>query len=214
LLSFSWQSFAHDELVTFVASLGKLSKLETLEIFLAHDIDVMQDWVPSPYLRKLLLMGQFQTLPAWVNSSSLSMVSFLRISVNKLKPEDIEILGSLPALRYVELSSTRSNASQRFRLSTDAFPCLRECNFKDVLLGPHFFTPGAMPLVKILSLGLQPSDICGRDLELSIWNLPSLEQVKITLHGENSTRETDKAKDAIRRMASDHPNCSVSIKVL
>ncbi|KAK1642720.1 hypothetical protein QYE76_060525 [Lolium multiflorum] len=104
LLSFWWpDSFAHDKLVTFVESLGKLVKLETLVIITTDDIDVMREWVPSPYLRKLALKGLFQTLPTWVNSSSLSLVSFLRIAVNELSPEDIEVLGTLPALRSFAL---------------------------------------------------------------------------------------------------------------
>ncbi|KAM0857436.1 hypothetical protein ACQ4PT_048477 [Festuca glaucescens] len=212
LLSFGWpHSFAHDELVTLVESLGKLAKLETLEIFRHDDIDVMEDWVPSPYLRKLLLAARFQTLPTWVNSSSLSKVSFLRISVNELKQEDFEILGTLPALRYVELWSIHDNATQRFSLSTDAFPCLREGNFKHVILEPHFFTLGAMPLVQKLYLRLRPADVLSSVLELSIWNLPSLEEVEVSLHRQTSTMESCReAEAAITRTASDHPNCRSS----
>jgi disease resistance protein RPM1 len=219
LLSFCWPvSFAQDKLITFVESLGKLAKLEALVIFNGDDIDVMQDWVPAPYLRKLLLTGQFQTLPTWVNSSSLSLVSFLRIYVIELKPEDIEILGTLPTLRYVELWSilnvpTVDVATQRCMLSPNAFPCLRECNFKNVILGPHLFTPGAMPLVQKWTFRLRPSDILGGDMELSIWNLPSLEEVEITIHGENSTSEGREAEAAIRRTADDHPNCRLRIYI-
>jgi hypothetical protein len=218
LLSFWWQSsFAHDKLVTFVESLRKLAKLETLVWMADVDMDVMQDWVPTPCLCKLLLGGRFQTMPTWVNSSSLSMVSFLRISVNELKPENIEILGTLPARGYAELRSidvpTLDDATQTFMLSTDAFPCLRECNFKYVILGSRLFTQGAMPLVQKLSLRLQPSDILSGDFELSIWNLPSLEEVEITIHGENSTSEGREAEAAIRRTADDHPNCRLRIYI-
>jgi hypothetical protein len=99
LLSFNWpKSFGHDKLVNFVETLGKLAKLETLEIRSSVDLDVMQNWVPSPYLRKLVFYGRFQTLPTWVNSSSLPLVSSLSILVSELRPEDIDIFGTLPAL--------------------------------------------------------------------------------------------------------------------
>jgi disease resistance protein RPM1 len=215
LLSFNWPgSFGHDNLVTFVETLGKLDKLETMEIHRNEvDIDVMQDWVPSPYLRKLLLHGRLRTLPRWVNSSSLFMVSSLSIFVREPRPEDIGILGTLPALRYVKLRSTVGHATQRFLvLSADAFPCLRECDFKQVTLEPHVFTRGAMPMVEKLSLRLRVSDILSGDLDLTIWNLPSLEEVTITLHDEKSNWETREARVAIRRTAGDHPNQALTLK--
>jgi hypothetical protein len=208
-LSFFWpaESFAHDKLVTFVESLGKLAKLETLEIWACFDIDVMQDWVPSPYIRRLMLIAQFQTLPTWVNSSSLCMVSSLTINVRELRPEDINSLGTLPALRYLKLESTVAHGI----LSTDAFPCLRVCNFRNVILEPHVFTRGAMPMVQKLSFGLQVSHILSGDLDLSIWNLPSLEEVIIPLHGaEINSERYHEAEAMIMRTAEDHPNCSVT----
>ncbi|CAM0877584.1 unnamed protein product [Alopecurus aequalis] len=132
-LCFWWpESFAHDKLVIFVESLGKLAKLESLEICGREDLEVMQGWVPSPYLRKLVLYGWFETLPTWINSSSLPLVSSLHILVIGIRPEDIEILGTLPALRYVVIvrSGLGNYTVQRFMLSTDAFPCLRECLFQ------------------------------------------------------------------------------------
>jgi hypothetical protein len=191
-----------------VESLGKLAKLETLEIFLTDvELDVMQDWVPSPYLRKLKLSGWLQTLPTWVNSSSLPLVSFLVLNVRELKPEDINILGTLPALRYLQLESTVVGHTI---LSTEAFPCLRVCDFEYVILEPHVFTRGAMPMVKILYVSLRVSDILSGDYDLSIWNLPSLEIVGIYLHGEGSNSETYREAEAvIMRTAEYHPNCSV-----
>jgi hypothetical protein len=214
LLSFNWpKSFGHDKLVNFVETLGKLDKLETLEIRSSEDLDVMQNSVPSPYLRKLVFYGRFQTLPTWVNSSSLPLVSSLSIFVTELRTEDIDILGTLPALRYVELESTVGHATQRFVvLSTDAFPCLRECKFVHVILEPRVFTRGAMPKVQKLSVGLRVSDILSDDLDVGIWNLPSLQQVNITLHDKKYTREMQ-AEAAIRRAADDHPNHPLTLYV-
>jgi hypothetical protein len=208
LLSCWPESFARDTLVTFVESLGKLAKLETLEIYLIDvELDAMQDWVPCPYLRKLRLDGRFQTLPTWVNSLSLPLVSSLSINVRELRQEDINMLGTMPALRYLCLESTVVHGI----LSTEAFPCLRECDFRDVTLEPHVFTRGAMPMVKKLYVSLRVSDILSGDYDLSIWNLPSLEEVTIFLEGAESISQTREAEDVIMRMAEDHPNCSVTI---
>jgi hypothetical protein len=212
LPTFCWpQLFAHDKLVTFVESLGKLAKLETLEIYSRDvELNVMQDWVPSPYLRKLLLYGQFQTLPTWINSSSLPLVSSLCIKVSELRQEDINILGTLTTLRYVKLESTVVHGI----LSTDAFPCLIECDFKEVILEPHVFTRGAMPMVQKLFVSLRVSDILSGDYELSIWNLPSLEKVTIYLYGgEPNSKTRREAEAVIMRTAEDHPNCSVTTRV-
>ncbi|CAM0877582.1 unnamed protein product [Alopecurus aequalis] len=215
LLRFMWpESFDDDKLVVFVESLGKLAKLETLEIREAVDIEVMQGWVPSPYLRKLQLNGWFEILPTWINSSSLPLVSTLSIGVRGLRPQDIEILGTLPALRYVNLDSLLANDPvQRFMLSTDAFPCLRECDFEGVILEPHVFTRGAMPMVQKLTFVLLVSDILSGDMDFTIRNVPSLEEVKIILHSKDPTERNGQAEIVMRRMAADHPNHSLSIKV-
>ncbi|CAM0877583.1 unnamed protein product [Alopecurus aequalis] len=215
-LCFWWPgSFAHDKLVTFVESLGKLAKLETLQISRGGDIEVMQGWVPSPSLRKLLLYGWFETLPTWINSSSLPLVSYLRMSVRGLRPKDIDILGTLPALRFLFVwLDLGYDPIQRFMLAADAFPCLRECDFQRVILEPHVFTRGAMPMVQELTFGLLVSDILSGDMDLTIRNLPSLEQVTIFLRGSTeSTERKREAEAAIRRMAGDHPNHSLSIEV-
>jgi hypothetical protein len=55
------------------------------------------------------------------------------------------------------------------------------------------------------------SDILSGEYDLSIWNLPSLEEVIIYLHGEESNSETHREANAvIMRTAEDHPNCSVT----
>jgi hypothetical protein len=138
----------------------------------------------------------------------------ISIFVRDLTPEDIDILGTLPALRYVDLGSMMDDPTQSFVLSSDAFPCLRVCDFGHAILQPHVFTRGAMPMVQKLSVGLRVSDILSGDLDLSIWNLPSLQEVTITLYKEESTMDRlFEARSAIRRTAHDHPNHPLRLHV-
>jgi hypothetical protein len=71
-----------------------------------------------------------------------------------------------------------------------------------------------MPMVQKLSVGLRVSDILSGDLDLSIWNLPSLQEVTITLYKEESTMDRlFEARSAVRRMAHDHPNHPLRLHV-
>jgi hypothetical protein len=65
-------------------------------------------------------------------------------------------------------------------------------------------------MVQKLFVSLRVSDILSGDYELSIWNLPSLEEVNICLHGAEQNSETYREAEAvIMRTAEYHPNCSV-----
>jgi hypothetical protein len=65
-------------------------------------------------------------------------------------------------------------------------------------------------MVQKLKVCLRVSDILSGDYDLSIWNLPSLEEVNIYLQGAESNSQTHEAKAVIMRTAEDHPNCSVT----
>ncbi|KAF6981588.1 hypothetical protein CFC21_000049 [Triticum aestivum] len=90
---------------SFVVSLGKLQKMQRLTIRGVGDArsDVSWDgWVPTPLLRYLWFTDCAIALPRWVNSSSFPLLSSMSISVDRVRPEvDIQILGTLPALRYL-----------------------------------------------------------------------------------------------------------------
>jgi hypothetical protein len=200
-----------DELVILVESLGKLLKLQSLDIFVSDDdvIDVMQSWVPPPDLRRLELRGWFKTFPAWIGSSLLPHLTYLRIKVYQMQLEDIQRLGTLPALRHVCLESRGDTAAleERFVLGADAFPCAQECVFSFVSLVPWMFTLGAMPMVRRLEFSLRISDILsGRKFDLNIRNLPSLEDVTINVRGESMMNKRPEAESVVRRAVENYPN--------
>jgi len=209
-----------EKLLILLESLGKLHKLQSLVISTdGKNIDNLGGWVPSsPQLRDLSLGGWYHAMPTGISSSSLPLLSYLEIYVHQVRPEDIQVLGTLPALRYLELQSDyvdvdtateqERETERLFILRADAFPRVIHCEFMDVIFAPHMFPRGAMPMVKVLWFGLLVSDILSDgDWDLCLRNLPSLDQVWIKLHGEdNKSDRYYEAKTAVQKAGYNHPN--------
>jgi hypothetical protein len=126
-------------------------------------------------------------MPTWISTSLLPLVYWLDINVHQVSLEDIQVLGTLPALRTLFLSSDVDMATEEeraeersFMLSTDAFPRATVCLFQNVIFAPYMFPPGAMPVVRHLDFGLLVSDILS-DGDWELVNLPSLKYVSIKL---------------------------------
>uniref|UniRef100_A0A453GXY5 NB-ARC domain-containing protein n=1 Tax=Aegilops tauschii subsp. strangulata TaxID=200361 RepID=A0A453GXY5_AEGTS len=104
---------------TLVESLSNLHKLEALDIHGekgGHVNFMHEGLVPSQQLRSVLHMGySFWTLPAWVDPSLLPLLSYLLITISKLRPKDIPLLGMLPRLRYLSLAPPSWDISTRSR---------------------------------------------------------------------------------------------------
>ncbi|KAE8781895.1 Disease resistance protein RPM1 [Hordeum vulgare] len=218
VLSCSWPSECRPEKIDIlVKSLSKLDKLHSLEIR-SESIDLMESWVPSPVqqLRRIVLHGWLHNLPRFITSSSHPRLSYLSIEVRKVRPGDIRVLGSLPALRYLYLksvldSAVEERATESFRLSVRSFPCVTECWFEGVILGPEIFAPGAMPMVRCLAFGVRVSDVLDirgfNYLSSSIWKLCLLEQVSVHLHGEDArSNKYSLAESHLEGVANAHRN--------
>jgi disease resistance protein RPM1 len=219
VLNFSLpSSYPPGKLLILMESLGKLRKLQHININIlgGEKIDNLGDWVPSsPQLCSLQLNWWYETMPTWITTSLLPLIFWLDISVHQVRLEDIQVLGTLPALRIVSVSSEVDTATEEeragersFMLSTDAFPRAISCFFQHVIFAPYMIPPGAMPMVDDLSFGLLVSDILNDgDWDLCIRNLPSLKGVGITLYGEEESSERYvEAKAAVERAVADHPN--------
>jgi hypothetical protein len=211
-------SYPPGKLVILVESLGKLHKLQDILIHIVdgEKIDNLGDWVPSsPQLYSLVLNWWCETLPTWISTSLLPLVFWLDINVHQVRLEDIQVLGTMPALRTVSLSSDVDTATEKeragersFMLSTDAFPRATYCWFLNVIFDPYMIPPGAMPMVSHLRFGLLVSDILSDgDWDLCIRNLPSLKTIWIKLYGEEENSERySEAEAAVERAVADHPN--------
>ncbi|CAM0958934.1 unnamed protein product [Alopecurus aequalis] len=201
-----------------VESLGNLCKLESLNIYSKNSAAVnfmSEGWLPPAQLRRLSMPwkgGWFKTVPSWINPSSLSLLSYLRINVEEVRPQDIRVLGMMPALCYLKLkrgleSSRRDVDVEVPVLSSGAFPCLIECLFSHYGVLPSTFPQGAASRLKRLKFVFPAKWISREDFDLSMCHLPSLERLKCTVdQNEASDAELGKAEAAMELAGQDHPN--------
>ncbi|KAI4977120.1 hypothetical protein ZWY2020_050727 [Hordeum vulgare] len=194
-----------------IMSLGNLHKLHNLRIgFGGRLIDRMREsWVPPPHLRSFVSWDFIETawfsiLPKWVNSRSLPHLSTLSIGVKELQGDDLQIIGMLPALRFLQLSARHVMGTLVVR--ADAFPYARCCKFYGFLTSPGLFPPGAMPGVQRLEFRVSVPSITSCEVDCGMGHLPSLEHVQVDLSLENSSdEEKETAKTLLRRAAEAHP---------
>ncbi|KAG2563486.1 hypothetical protein PVAP13_8KG338400 [Panicum virgatum] len=200
--------------------LHKLQKIQELHIKVhrwPRNIGGLDAWVAPRHLRLLNTedICWFSTLPTWVNPSFVPVLTWLQIAVRELHQVDLDILGRLPALRFLRLMVDNKNLGilQGLIVSPGSFPCLEFCYFLK-FVWPVVFQKGAMPRLTSLSLwwlfyarearGIGSSD---GGLDLGLGNLPSLQDVKAMLRCEGASKEeAEQAKAALTHAAKMHPN--------
>lgn len=199
---------------SMVECLNKLQKIQSLNIWVTDGECNLDAWVAPPRLRRLELEGcWFSVLPNWMNPSLLLDLSYLRISVRELRQEDLEILGRLPGLRYLNLTMDHENLGIPGRFNIDA------CSFSSLVWcglwgfgGPVVFRRGAMPRVTSLQFSFpvqEARESTGSDggFDLGLGNLPSLQLVCIWFRsGGASEAEVKAARAALRHAIKIHPN--------
>jgi disease resistance protein RPM1 len=188
-------------------SLGKLTKLETLYMDLCDEVDLncsVQE--PLGNLRWLCL-ETIDLVPTWIRPVSLPGLSYLHLVVEREQMEDIQVLGTLPYLTYLNFRVRRHPEPRRCVVGPNAFPRLVKCEF-DIAGGgvvPRTFQGGAMPRLQEFTFRIknkQPVD----DLVLS--HLPSLRTV--TVCGSRFYIDDDsrakKLREKLEHEAAVHPN--------
>jgi hypothetical protein len=195
-----------------VESLNKLHKLEILDVYVDNEyVDLMSEgWVPPQQLRRfssMAICSSFLALPAWVNPYSLHVLSCLRISLHEVTLQAIQIVGMLPALRYLELwGPYKVSGVEVFVVTPDSFPCATECLFNLIPAVPSVFPRGAAPRLRKLQFSY-PAMWISRGDDLGMGHLPSLENVEVQLYPCGATdAEVTEAYAALRAAADDHPN--------
>jgi hypothetical protein len=214
-------SYPPQKLLILLESLGKLHKLQSIYIESYGERtdnfgDNFGNWVPSsPQLRVLQLKWWYKTMPTGISSLSLPLLTNLDIFVHQVRLEDIQVIGTLLALRILRLQSDVDTATEEeraadrsFMFSPDAFPCVKRCWFPQFLFAPRMFPQGAMPMVEDLWFGLLVSDILrDGDWDLCIRNFPLVRTVCIKLYGEeDDSQRYSEARAVVKRAATDHPN--------
>jgi len=110
-------------------------------------------------------------------------LSFLSIAMRELEQADLDILGRLPALRYLDLEVDHEDLGilGGFVVSAGSFPCLARCGFGG-FVGPVVFEHGAMPSLRTLHVQFavrEAREIPSSDggFGMGLGNLPSLQDV-------------------------------------
>ncbi|XP_044438741.1 disease resistance protein RGA5 [Triticum aestivum] len=210
-LSIDCANMDEDLIDILIKSLGNLHKLQNLRIDDGGRLinRMRESWVPPPNLRSfdswsISSSSSFLRLPKWVNSRSLPHLSRLEIDVEELQGDDIQIIGMLPALRFLRLRASR--VMGRLVVRADAFPSARCCIFWEFLTPPCLFPPGAMPGVRHLEFQVSARSIASGEVDCGLGHLPSLEHLQVSLWRENSSDEEMETAEAwLRRAAEAHP---------
>jgi hypothetical protein len=165
-------------------------------------------FVPPGGLRDLRIKSWSSRLPPSINSSLLPGLTHLKVRVSSLETADLEILGRLPELVKLRMSSPPDSVPFPVAAAGGAlFPKLRHCKM-DL---PLNFPPGAMRCLE--SLEFRVALLCLRDAgfdfdELSsMENLHCLERVSVEIYSmEAHERDFVKADTALRHAVHIHRN--------
>uniref|UniRef100_A0A453Q6X2 AAA+ ATPase domain-containing protein n=4 Tax=Aegilops tauschii subsp. strangulata TaxID=200361 RepID=A0A453Q6X2_AEGTS len=169
-----------------LSSLKELSKLQSLTIESRDGsaLSFLDSWSPHPQLlQKLYLTGgyYFPRIPERI--ISLVNLDFLEISVYQVQDEMMNVLGSLPALVVLSLSSQVAAPEQRIVVQPGLFHCLTK--FTLICLNKWtglVIEPEALP--KLARLGLlcyvqgQRDPVCG---DYGIKYLSSLKNLHVEI---------------------------------
>lgn len=193
----------------------RLNKILVISVIIGHcSIRGFDDWVVPRRLRRLETRWGcwFSTLPAWFNPSLLLDLSFVSIDVREIRQNDLETLGRLPALYYLDLQVDHHITHERFVVRARLFPCLVRCSLWG-FLQPVVFERGAMPKLTRLEFTFwvrvtrEITDGEGGGLELGLGYLASLQDICVCFRSEGAgVEEVDEAKVALWHTAEIHPN--------
>ncbi|CAM0145554.1 unnamed protein product [Urochloa decumbens] len=221
----------NDQLVMSLCKLGGFS-LQSLHIqnTFRSSVDFLLDsWSPPPrHLQKFQIdmACYFSSLPKWI--PSLSELTCLTISIGNVGGEDLQVLGSLPALLHLDLYPCVP-PKQTLKVSCSGFPCLKEFSYgpspfelalMTYVVGHRnglgmglVFEAGAMPKLQKLEFGFNAHEMLssfGVGLDFGIQHTTSLKHIRIFIDGRDaSTWELDAVLAAIANSVTALQNCPV-----
>ncbi|CAN6171376.1 unnamed protein product [Urochloa humidicola] len=203
---------------SLLESLGKLTKVECLRISVDPYGSNLDGSIAEPLgnLRRLCI-DRVKVLPTWIRSAWLPALSYLEIDVQHERRDDIQVLGTLPCLRYLKFTADRG-AAERCVVGPDAFPRVVSCRFHilgETDLVPCTFPRGAMPMLQDFTFRITPRDVwctAVKDIGLALGHLPSLRSVGVFgVHNVSDEYEATKRKiqairEKLEQEAAAHPN--------
>nr|UBY07140.1 NBS-LRR disease resistance protein [Dasypyrum villosum] len=206
-----------EPLEAFVESLGKMPKIQRVEISVKCECEVSMDlsgehWAPPASLQEFIMCKGviLSTLPAW-NPYHLSQLSKVIISVRDMRQEDLGFLGRLPGLRYLGLVSDNQRP---LVIGAEGFRCLEKVGLVSKSPSQILFQPGALPKAErvVLFIGLraakeEAAGSGGDWFDMGIGNLPSLREVEVEFYRSGVTvGEAKQAEAALEKALRAHPN--------
>ncbi|KAK3161235.1 hypothetical protein QOZ80_1BG0074250 [Eleusine coracana subsp. coracana] len=177
--------------------------------------------------RYLIVIDDIWDIPTWkmishafddnnLESRIIITTRNVEIAQHKVRQVDIQVLGTLPSLRYLLLEVTgliwKRPAEEKFMVSTNAFPVVRVCKFLFFASVPSMFPAGSMPKVEHLDFSLRVWDFPSGDFDfndLTMSHFPALQSVSVRLYRrllKDSEEEVMEVENALRRSAAVHQN--------
>jgi disease resistance protein RPM1 len=130
--------------------------------------------------------------------------------VNLLRQEDLELLGALPVLRFLQLKVHLHGTTTEEQLVVGAdhpFRSLAEFKFKHYTRCWLEFARGAMPKVQRLKLYFEVRRREGGGFDIGLENLASLKHVTVDVDCEGArTKEVEDVEYKVRDAIDMHPN--------
>jgi disease resistance protein RPM1 len=202
-------------------SLCELSthSLSSLTIWNCSCSLLMEQWCPAPLgLQRLKTWrSTFLQVPDWMGS--LANLRLLRFDVERVRYEDLCILGGLPALLNLTLVGKEMSEGKLIVSSEMGFPCLRNfCYSMWRGLGIDMvFEAGSMPKLEKLKICFSPTMneylfstggiSGGGPFDFGIENLPcSLTTVMCECESFNEDHSLEATKASLERAVSTHPS--------
>jgi disease resistance protein RPM1 len=197
----------------FVRSLAKLHKINRLLVY-SNDVaaDLDDGSVESLGNLSFLYINQTTSLPSWISPAWLPLLSYLNITMVRVRMDDIRVLGMLQALRFLTVTvSAEVQVLERFAVSTDAFPCAIRCSFHGFSMAPSVFPYGAMPRLEEFKFPIRIEDYANGKFtgdDLALCHLPFLKSVGVDLTGmEGVSKEVVmEVEEKLRHEAERHPS--------
>ncbi|VAI28433.1 unnamed protein product [Triticum turgidum subsp. durum] len=197
-----------DNLVMSLCKLGMLN-LRSIHLQSYHScsLDFLIDsWFPPPHLLQRFEMSinyYFPTIPKWV--ASLEHLSYLGIYVNPVDEETFRVLGNLPSLLFLWITSRTARPIERLIISNNGFRYLKEFYFTCWDSGAGLmFEAGAMPELENLRVPFNAHDVfpSSGGLDFGIQNLYSLKHlhIEIVCYGAK-VREVEALEHAVKNAA-------------
>ncbi|XP_015698182.1 disease resistance protein RGA5-like [Oryza brachyantha] len=193
-----------DNLVSSLCKLGRLNlRSLCIESGFKYSIDFLLDsWFPTPHLLQKFQMAMwyyFPRIPVWI--ASLDNLTYLDINLNPIEEEALEILGNLPALLCLWLTSKSAAPKQRLIMNTNMFMCLKEFYLTCWSIESGLmFQGGSMPKLEKLHLPFHAGTGTGTDF--GIQHLSSLRQLVVEIICRGATiQQVESLEKAIRKTA-------------